>query len=141
MKRKAKVIISVGIVLVFILISWIIYTTNNISYQMNKLKGGTPNQKARAGRILTKTKNYKAIPVMIENLNDIRVSDINGKAPDYISCYMSIDLEELTDKYFGSYLCAGSIEENGVEWKNVINKWQNWYRNEYPQWLREHQQN
>ncbi len=139
MKRKIKIVIIVGVVIISVTVAWVIYQANNTDYQLNKLSNGTPNQKARAADFLTKKKVYEAIPLMIENISNNEVANIYGKAPANIYCVIFYDLEELVNNNFG--FCSNEVINNDKSKQAIIDKWQNWYKNEYPQWLKEHQQN
>ena len=130
---KTKKIIIISAILILALIVWIFYRNTNINYQLNKLANGNPNQKARAADFLTEKKIYKAIPLMIKNIGNDEVADIYGKSPAEIYCVMFYDLEELVKNNFG--FCSNEVVNNDKARQAITDRWQDWYKNEYPAWL------
>lgn len=137
---KKRIPILVILILIFIIIvSFYAMRKHNVDYQMEKLANGTPDQKVIAADFMIERNILTSIPIMIENLNDDRVADPYGKAPDDVYCFMGVNLEIITGKKLG-YICASSSgnyteEEYERKKQEIISAWKNWYTNEYQIWL------
>jgi hypothetical protein len=115
------------------------YLNNNIDYQLKQLKEGNTSEKIKAISFLSDKKVISIIPTLIDNIdNQDRAYWSNDPKGGLISvsCIVSIEMENLTGNNFGR-ICYydDKSDDPGV----VKKKWQDWYKNEYPEWLKNHQ--
>lgn len=140
MKNK-KIVLSSVIIFLCLIVGFIFiqyYLNHNVDYQLKKLQNGSLEQKLWAADFLGQKKIIAAIPLLMSKINDVDGATYKNKSPETLSCVATFSLEKIIDKKIGDTCCYYECEEkNGI----IINKWQDWYKNEYPQWLKEHQQN
>lgn len=141
MKSK-KIISSFIIIPLCLIVGFIVvqyYLKHNVDYQLKKLENGSLRQKLWAADFLGEKKITAAIPLLMDNVDNIKSSTyINSpKSPESMSCCATFALKNITEKGLGDTCCFDCEEEK----KQIILDWQDWYKNDYPQWLKEHQQN
>jgi hypothetical protein len=112
------------------------YLNNNFSYQKSKLEKGTIDQKIKAISFMSDRKNIDIIPILMENIDnqDRGHWDKDPKGGLItLSCVSTSELENLTGQKLGS-TCYWNTK-NETDENSIVQKWRDWYNNQYSKWL------
>jgi len=141
MKNK-KIVWSFVIILVCLIVGFSAmkyYLNHNVGYQLKKLENGNTSQKIKAISFLSDKKILSIIPILMDNIDNQNRAywreDPKGGLTT-ISCVATVELGTLT-----GYKLGNTCYETDASELEIKQKWPNWYKNKYPQWLKEHQQN
>ena len=125
-------------VLVVFIGIWEFYKRNDIDYQLAMLDQWTTNQRIEAMSSLSDKNKISIIPTLIQNI-DNEESASWRKDPKWwrksLSCVATFELEYLTHASFGT--TCNYEEDYWKDSEKIIQKWRDWYKNEYPAWLEE----
>lgn len=133
---KKIVFLSFTIVIIWIIIAWNHYLDNNIKYQFDILSSWTTEEKMEAMGFLSDKKQLSVIPILMENIDNNDRWHWSGD-PKWgnvtLSCVASVLLEILIKNNLGD-TC---YYNKNITKEQIIQKWRDWYKNEYPAWLEE----
>lgn len=103
------------------------------------LENGNLREKMIAADFMGQSKNVLTIPLLIKYI-DVHedLYPYRNKSPESLSCVITVSLAEITLKDIGDTCCY--YDDCAEKNKEVIQKWKDWYKNEYPAWLEEQKQ-
>jgi hypothetical protein len=144
--RNKKIIIF-ALILLLLVIGFLIrkyYLDNNIDYQVKMLKYGDTENKIKAISFLSNKKMFSIIPILIENIDNQNMAKWTDMDPKgglvSVSCVITVELEYLTKNDLGRICYYDDVDSYKGD-KVVIQKWKDWYKNEYLSWLKEQEKN
>ncbi len=107
------------------------YLKNSLNYNLNLISNGNRDQRANAFEYLRKNKPPESIPVLIENISSSdRVSEPKGGVA--MHCAVTWALEDITNQKLGRTCTVEDLAER----ERIVDQWENWYENDYPEWVR-----
>lgn len=144
---KKILLVAMSIVLAFVffiglfsifLHIWNYMNRNNIDYQWKLLNTWTTKQKIHAIELLAEKWKISIIPYLIENIDntDYGTYQDSPKIPETLSCISTFYLQKITWRSYG-YTCNSDGSKATKEIQEIIQRWRDWYQNEYPAWLAE----
>lgn len=112
---------------------------NNVEYQISQLESSKLDDRMRAIDWLGNRKILDIIPFLVRNIDIGEFSAYKNKSPESVSCVSTLALTKITNKNIWYTCCyAEECKKDNME---IIQKWKDWYSNEYPAWLEQQKQN
>ena len=132
-KQIIIAVVVLFIIALFIFIVIIYYRSHSLEYQLRMLKEGNGDQKVAATFFMERNKVVEAIPLLMIYIDSKEVG-FYKKPPYYMSCSSTGSLDQIVNKGFGNTCNMGNTKtEEQIE--QIKEKWRNWYKNEYPEWI------
>lgn len=132
-----KKILLVFALLVFIVIIILIFNSDKKKSawdQLIMLENGNLKEKMIAADFMGQSKNSLAIPILIKYIDAQEdLYPYKNKSPESLSCVITVSLSEITSRDIWNTCCYYAA----CQWDNkiIVQKWKDWYANEYPKWL------
>lgn len=136
---RQKTVLSLALLALFLVVSGGFYRYYySTDKQLYLLQQGSLKQKIVAAHLLGERDVGDAVPFLVDHLD---VSDGGAyvtKSPESLSCIASVALNDITNVDIGNTCCYHSKCKQESE--NNKEKWIEWYKNEYPSWVKQYEQ-